>query len=211
MKNPPLKDQKEDCASRAKEIGRNSSILRLARKLCLHPRPSGIDEFSWYADCPGCGGKLSISTQTKSFSCMTCVRSGNTHELASFHSAIVREKFAGLVSVIEKQIGSIDNLKSIEFEASWYYDLIQVTLRVTRKEWDEIITGLNFAKKGRGYMSEEGFCQDYWHFNYTGPGLLEVSYDDGGQGFVGSIEDAFSKVEHYRSARPQGRKRGKRV
>jgi hypothetical protein len=73
---------------------------------------------------------------------------------------------------------------------SWYYDLIRPTLKLHRTEWEKILTGVPFRKNGRGYMSEEGWCHDYWFFNFSWPGSLEVGYDDGGQGFSGSFADA---------------------
>jgi hypothetical protein len=78
---------------------------------------------------------------------------------------------------------------------SWYYVLISPTLKLNRTEWDKIINGITFRKEGDGYMSEEGFCHDYWLLDFDWPGSLEVDYDDGGQGFIGSFEDALIEAK----------------
>jgi hypothetical protein len=86
-------------------------------------------------------------------------------------------------------------VKKLNVTVSWYYGLISVTLKLHRTEWRKILQGIPLRKDGRGYMSEEGFCHDYWLFNFERPGSLEVDYDDGGQGFVGDLEDALIEIE----------------
>lgn len=74
---------------------------------------------------------------------------------------------------------------------SWADDVVEVSMRISSSEWRNVKDGVNFRKKGRGYWYEGEFFQDYWGFNGDGPGSLIVWYgDDGGQGFVGQVDDA---------------------
>jgi hypothetical protein len=94
-------------------------------------------------------------------------------------------------------------------------DLIKVTLKLNKKEWEKILTGLPFDKKGQGFMSEAGSHNDLWRFNLDCPGSLEVDYssagdaDDGfdGQGFIGSFEGASIEVEPYQDRSSLNRRR----
>src|SRR5262249_51543833 len=125
-------------------------------------------------------------------------RVGNTKELERFFKEAVKSNFAPLVELAEQKLGSRKKLGKIIATVSWYDDLIEVTLKLNKKEWEKIFTGLPFDKKGQGFMSEEGSHKDLWRFNLSCPGSLEVDYDDAGQGFVGSFEEASIEVEPSR-------------
>jgi hypothetical protein len=190
-------------AELAKKLGKNSRILRLARKLHLGPTPTGEDEYSWDAQCPWHEShRLEISTKTESFSCVNCERVGNTKELERFFKEAVKSNFAPLVELVEQKLGPGRKLGKIIAKVSWYDDLIEVSLKLNKKEWEKILTGLPFNKKGQGFMSEEGSCHDLWRFNLGCPGSLEVDYSEGddasgldGQGFIGRFESASIEVE----------------
>jgi len=179
-------------AELAKKLGKNSRILRLARKLHLGPIPTGEDEYSWDAQCPWHEShRLEISTKTESFSCVNCERVGNTKELERFFKEAVKSNFAPLVELVEQKLGPGSKLGKIIATVNWYDDLIEATLKLNKKEWEKILTGLPFDKKGPSFVAEGEKCQNLWRFNLRCPGSLEV--EDGG--FVGSLEDASIEVE----------------
>jgi hypothetical protein len=175
----------------------NSKIVLLAQHLHLHPKYSKEDQSSWTAFCPGrrdCFHTLSLSARTETFSCKHCGKGGGTKELQRFFEHTVKANLAPVIAILENQIGSPANYKKIYISVSWYYGLITPKLTLKKAEWKTIMQGLPFSKNGNGYWSEEGFSHDYWLFNYGVPGSLEVEYDDGGQGFVGHLEDAQIEV-----------------
>ena len=108
--------------------------------------------------------------------------------------ATVKEIFAPVVALVESQAGSNKNWKKIRLTISWYYDLVKAKVTLEKAEWQEIIEGGQFVKAGGGFMGEDGPHQDYWLFNYKGPGPLEVEYEDDAQGFLGDLEDALIEV-----------------
>jgi hypothetical protein len=225
-KNPQEleRERRDKITTLAEKLGKNSRILRLARKLHLRPIPTGEDEYSWDAQCPWCSWdalrpwryshKLIISTKTESFSCVNCERVGNTKELEKFFKEAVKSNFAPLVELVEQKLGSRKKLGKIIAKVSWYDDLIEVTLKLSKKEWEKILTGLPFDKKGQGFSSEEGSHNDLWRFNLDWPGSLEVDYgapgdadDSGGQGFIGSFADASIEVEPSQDRSGRSRRR----
>lgn len=217
-KNPQEleRERRDKITTLAKKLGKNSRIIRLARKLHLRPSPTGDDEYSWDAQCPWHEShRLEISTKTESFSCVNCERAGNRKELERFFKEAVKSNFAPLVALVEQKLGPRKKLGKIIAEVSWYDDLIKVTLKLNKKEWEKILTGLPLDKKGQGFMSEEGSHNDLWRFNLGWPGSLEVDYsspgpDDygfDGQGFIGSFEDASIEVEPYQDRSSLSRRR----
>jgi hypothetical protein len=125
-KNPQEleRERRDKITSLAKKLGKNSRILRLARKLHLHPFPTGEDEYSWDVKCPWhMSHRLEISAKTKSFSCVNCERVGNAKEEA------VKSNFAPLVELVEQKLGSRKKLGKIIAKVSWYDDLIEATLQ----------------------------------------------------------------------------------
>lgn len=71
-------------AAKAKE----SEIVRTARELNLHPRPSGTNPDLWLADCPGTHHTLGINAEANQFGCGWCRQKGGTEGLRQF----VRER-----------------------------------------------------------------------------------------------------------------------
>jgi hypothetical protein len=104
-------------------------------------------------------------------------------------AAVERPAWSPLDRVIQ-QIGPSRKLKAVLVTVSWGNDCVEVTLRLTRTEWDNITRGHRFIKDGRGYRYEGARFHDTWRFNYDHPGSLEVDYDDGGQGFIGDLDEA---------------------
>jgi hypothetical protein len=69
--------------AQAKEIqsGRVGSIVALARKLRLDPKPSGANAYNWSAWCPGTTHRLALSTYSQRFVCRVCGEWGDVGEL----------------------------------------------------------------------------------------------------------------------------------
>jgi hypothetical protein len=74
-------------------------------------------------------------------------------------------------------------------------DCVEVSITLSPKEWAAVKAGNPFSTCGDGYEYEGESFQDYWNLGGGLEGSLEVTYDDGGQGFVGSLRDAHI-VEH---------------
>jgi hypothetical protein len=129
---------------------------------------------------------------------VNCERVGNTKELERFFEEAVKSNFAPLVELVEQKLGPHKKLGKIIATVSWYDGIVEVTLKLSKKEWEKILTGLPFEKKGQGYVCEGESCHDLWRFNLDRPGSLEVDYDDAGQGFIGSLEEASIEVEPSR-------------
>lgn len=96
-----------------------------------------------------------------------------------------------------KELGAIISL-------SWGY-CVDVSITLTPEEWAAIKAGESFSTCGDGYYYEGEAFQDYWHLGGGLQGSLEVTYDDGGPGFVGKLRDA--RIEE----RPIKRKHKKRT
>jgi len=61
-----------------------SPIVQVARDLELNPEPEGTAPQRWWANCPGTGHRLMISTDSDSFGCGYCARKGGVEELRIF-------------------------------------------------------------------------------------------------------------------------------
>jgi len=73
---------------------------------------------------------------------------------------------------------------------SVYWDCVEASVKLTRRDWEAIKAGGEFHEIGEGYYYEGEKFQDYWNFAGGLEGSLEVTYDGGGQGFVGRLCDA---------------------
>jgi hypothetical protein len=135
---------------------------------------------------------------------VNCERVGNTKELERFFKEAVKSNFAPLVELVEQKLGPGSKLGKIIATVSWYDDLIEATLKLNKKEWEKILTGLPFDKKGPSFVAEGEKCQNIWRFNLRCPGSLEV--EDGG--FVGSLEDASIEVEPSQDRSGRSLRRG---
>lgn len=76
----------------------------------------------------------------------------------------------------------------ITFHAVWGNDDVFVDLNLLKREWLAIKRGKKVTR-WKTYAYEGRRHQSYWMFNYPTVGELEIGYDDGGQGFVGRIDD----------------------
>jgi hypothetical protein len=101
-----------------------------------------------------------------------------------------RAVFAPIIERLQQNLGPRKKVSKVRVTVSWGNDEVEVSLRLTRAEWETITKGEEFSKGGRGYYYEGERFHDYWYFNNEHPGSLEVTYDDGGQGFVGDLDDA---------------------
>jgi len=70
-----------------KENGTDSEIVAAARKLGLHPEPTGNGPSQWQAQCPGRGHQLDIGAKSESFGCGYCKVKGGVGELEGLVSA----------------------------------------------------------------------------------------------------------------------------
>ena len=61
-----------------------TEIIRVARELGLIPEPAGIGPVQWYANCPGTGHRLMITTTSDQFGCGYCRVQGGVDELRAF-------------------------------------------------------------------------------------------------------------------------------
>src|SRR5215469_1305300 len=76
---------------------------------------------------------------------------------------------------------------------SVYWDCVEASVKLTRQDWEAIKAGKKVGECGEGYWYEGKKYHDYWNFGGGLAGSLEVTYDGGGQGFVGKLCDAHIK------------------
>lgn len=77
-----------------------------------------------------------------------------------------------------------------ELRVCWGDGAVSVGLRLSEEEWLQVKSGKRLGRRGRGYWYEGDRFQDHWYFNFEEAGSLRVTYDGGGDGFIGSIDDA---------------------
>ena len=78
-------------------------------------------------------------------------------------------------------------MKNIKLSVYWPDDWKSVILSMS--EWEEILSGKEFSKDGEGYGYEGEEYFDLWWFEGGLDGDVEVTYDDGGTGFIGKLSD----------------------
>jgi hypothetical protein len=78
--------------------------------------------------------------------------------------------------------------KGVRVSVHWPDDWKEIILRPG--DWESILAGHKFSEFGEGYIYEGKEYQDYWVFSGGLDGALRVLYDDGGEGFIGTLEDA---------------------
>jgi len=66
-----------------KDDGAEPEIVAAARKLGLHPEPTGNGPSQWQAQCPGRGHQLDIGAKSESFGCGYCGVNGGVEKLKS--------------------------------------------------------------------------------------------------------------------------------
>jgi hypothetical protein len=73
---------------------------------------------------------------------------------------------------------------------SWGND-VEVSIRLTPRNWTRIKAGKTLQIRGKGYEYEGEFFWDYWDFSGGLDGSLTVMYgEDGGVGFDGELAEA---------------------
>ena len=80
----------EDNTNKARQ--RETEIIKVARELGLHPRPTGTGPDYWRATCPGTSHPLFIKAAESFFGCGWCKRKGSTQELRAFAEERRRER-----------------------------------------------------------------------------------------------------------------------
>lgn len=86
--------------------------------------------------------------------------------------------------------------KYVDVNVSWCYGDCSPTAKVPLKSWEAILQGEKVSADASYWYEGERFFADF-QFNHAGPGTLLVTYDDGGVGFDGNIEDAQIVGGHY--------------
>jgi hypothetical protein len=79
--------------------------------------------------------------------------------------------------------------KYVDVTVSWCYGDCRPTAKIPLADWDEVLKG-NPVDASTTYGYEGKRYHAYFAFNYEGRGSLKVTYDDGGEGFIGDISDA---------------------
>lgn len=80
--------------------------------------------------------------------------------------------------------------KFVDVSVWWGNDECNPTAKVPLDEWEEIVDGAEVSAFAPYWYDGEKFTALFF-FNCDGNyGRLEVTYDDGGQGFTGHIRDA---------------------
>ena len=74
--------QSEEYSRQARD--NETEIIHIARELGLHPEPAGNGPVQWYANCPGKGHRLMITTTKDQFGCGYCRVKGGIDELRAF-------------------------------------------------------------------------------------------------------------------------------
>ncbi len=78
--------------------------------------------------------------------------------------------------------------KSVRVSVYWPDDWKEIIL--LPEDWETILKGETFADFGEGYSYEGEEFEDYWTFAGGIDGELRVTYGEGGEGFIGTLEDA---------------------
>ena len=77
----------------------------------------------------------------------------------------------------------------MKIEISVYWPDSWKSIVLTEKEYQSIIDGNPLEKEGDGYTYEGEDFSDFWSFEGGLDGELEVTYDDGGVGFIGTLSE----------------------
>ena len=94
-----------------------------------------------------------------------------------------------------KPAAKAGKLKSVSLMVDWGYDCHHHTVPV--RVWKQIVAGKRISRRGEPYHYEGDRFSCCWEFNgREGAGSLIVSYSGGGDGYVGTWEDALNE-EHY--------------
>lgn len=72
----------------------------------------------------------------------------------------------------------------------WGNDDVEASIEIPSESWQEIKEGERWGGESTYSYEGEEFTAD-WHFNCDGKGTLRVTYDDGGEGFIGDISEAY--------------------
>jgi hypothetical protein len=84
-------------------------------------------------------------------------------------------------------------MKKIRISVLWPDDWKSVVLE--QREYKKILAGKPFEKEGEGYSYEGKNFQDYWYFNGGCDSDVVVTYDDGGTGFEGTLDEC--EIEEF--------------
>jgi hypothetical protein len=78
--------------------------------------------------------------------------------------------------------------KRVRISVYWPDDWKEIILNP--EDWDSILAGEAFDDAGQGFSYEGEDFQDWWYFSGGLKGELRVTYDDDGEGFCGTLEEA---------------------
>ena len=78
-------------------------------------------------------------------------------------------------------------MKRMVLSVHWPDDWKSVSL--TKEEWEEILSGQEFSKEGKGYHYEGEKFYDYWWFKGGIDGEVKVTYGEEECGYEGNLSD----------------------
>ena len=87
-------------------------------------------------------------------------------------------------------LGSTMRSRSAVMVTVLWSDEEEHEIRVTKRDWQKVISGKPLTKRGKGYYVEGVFFWDYWAFEGGIEGSLRVTYTGAGVGFDGKLSDA---------------------
>lgn len=82
--------------------------------------------------------------------------------------------------------------RNVVVSVEWGYDLHDCPM--AQRTWERILPGQQVTRV-EPYWYEGDRFTGIWGFNTNGYGSLVVTYDDGGQGFDGTLDQAFIYVD----------------
>ena len=94
-----------------------------------------------------------------------------------------------------KSAAKAGKLKSVTLRVEWGYECHDHT--VPARVWKQIVAGKHISRRGEPYHYEGDRFSCWWEFNgREGAGSLIVSYSGGGDGYVGTWEDALNEEDY---------------
>lgn len=82
--------------------------------------------------------------------------------------------------------------RNVVVSVEWGYDVHECPM--AQRTWERILGG-HHVRRVEPYWYEGERFTGVWDFNAHGYGSLVVTYDDGGEGFDGTLHQAFIQVD----------------
>jgi hypothetical protein len=91
--------------------------------------------------------------------------------------------------------------KRVSVSVYWPDDWKEIIL--SPEDWEMILAGEEFCDCGAGYSYEGEEFLDTWHFAGGLDGELRVTYGEGGEGYIGTLDDGEVVIEEVEEDNPQ--------